>query len=88
MATGVTYWMQCLNHIQESPVNANIKELFGKLKFYNYTEDEDENTIVFATSQDVVNIIENLLYRRFQTDFNKVFPWQFTNNVSCFIIIK
>lgn len=46
LATGVTYWMQCLNHIQESPVNANIKELFGKLKFYNYTEDEDENTIV------------------------------------------
>ena len=74
LATGVTYWMQCLNHIQESPVNANIKELFGKLKFYNYTEDEDENTIVFATSQDVVNIIETYYIEDFKPILTKYFP--------------
>lgn len=80
IATGLHYWMECLNHIKESPISNAIKELFCQLKFYDYSEKETESTLVFQCSNQIYETIET----NFILDFQKVLLKYFPSNLKIY----
>lgn len=74
-AAGIRYWTECMRHIEESPnASREVKDLFKKLCFYTYVEDENENIITFQTSKDAYTSIETYFSKVFEEVLQRYFP--------------
>lgn len=72
---GISYWNECLKHIDESPnTSKEVKDLFKQLYFYSYTEEEAENFITFQTSKECYTAIETYFTEVFASVLQRYFP--------------
>jgi hypothetical protein len=72
---GVEYWVNCLQHIEETPnLTSEIKEIFGKLKMESYTETEDSANLTFLTAHEVYEQIETYYIEQLAEVLHSYFP--------------
>lgn len=83
-AAGISYWFECLKHIKNSPANEQVKSLFAKLNFYEYTEKDTESALTFSAPHDVYVAIETY----FLKDFERVLLQYFPSNLKVYYHVR
>lgn len=81
---GIRYWFECIKHIKESSATEQVKSIFGKLNFYAYEDNENENVLHLQTTHDVYHTIETY----FIDDFKRVLLKYFPSNLNVIYHVK
>lgn len=83
-AAGISYWFECLKHINNSSASEQVKSLFAKLNFYEYTEKDTESALTFSAPHDVYVAIETY----FLKDFERVLLQYFPSNLKVYYHVR